>query len=70
MVPTVAGEEYLAILLLLVIALLFGVLTLFFGRFFRLFRGFSGRRAPRSAGRFRHPFFPLEFAATSDQNAA
>ena len=29
-----------------------------------------GRRAPRSAGRFRHPFFPLEFAATSQQNAA
>ena len=38
MVRTVAGEEYLAILLLLIIALLFGVLTLFFGRFFRMRR--------------------------------
>ena len=44
MVPTVAGEEYLAILLLLVIALLFGVLTLFFGRFFRMSRPYRDSR--------------------------
>ena len=50
MVRTVAGEEYLAILLLLIIALLFGVLTLFFGRFFRMRRPYREKLMPYESG--------------------
>ena len=50
MVRTVAVEEYLAILLLLIIALLFGVLTLFFGRFFRMRRPYREKLMPYESG--------------------
>ena len=50
MVRAVAAEEYVAIALLLVIALLFGVLTLFFGRFFRMRRPYAEKLMAYESG--------------------
>lgn len=50
MVHTTAGQEYLAVLLLIVITLLFGLITLFVGRFFRMSKPYPEKLAAYESG--------------------
>ncbi|GAB1253165.1 NADH-quinone oxidoreductase subunit A [Desulfovibrio sp. TH_2024_36128] len=50
MVHTTAGQEYLAVLLLIIITLLFGLITLFVGRFFRMSRPYPEKLVAYESG--------------------
>lgn len=50
MVHTTAGQEYLAVLLLIIITLLFGLITLFVGRFFRMSKPYAEKLVAYESG--------------------